>query len=323
MILNLFKKNILPIGIDLGSGYLKMAQLRQDGEGLHLHAASVEQTPRGLASGSAEWQKWVAATVHDLAGKGSFHGREAIAAMPSDEMFIEQFQIDRVAEKEVEAAVMEKIAKKLPFGPEDAMIKQVLTDNNSNGHYDVLVMAVERQKVDRHLAIYEKAGLDIKGIGVWPVACINTYVNFFGRRQADSGMTALLIEVGTSHTNIIICRHNELLFARAISIGMEQINQGQMTDRLIAEIDACVRYFESNSDQCKVQRMVFFSDRNANMSVCEKIAELAKSLQMPAQIGDVLAAIGVGNEGHVAIDRRGPKLNWAMAFGLSLEGMQQ
>jgi len=133
-------------------------------------------------------------------------------------------------------------------------------------------------------------------------------------------MTALLIEVGTHHTNIIICKYSELLFARVIHIGMEQIIQGQMSDRLISEIDACVRYFESNSGQCKVQRMVFFSDRNVNMAVCEKIAEFAKSLQVPAQIGDVLAAIGIENEGHVAIDRRGPKLNWTMAFGLSLEG---
>jgi hypothetical protein len=43
-------------------------------------------------------------------------------------------------------------------------------------------------------------------------------------------------------------------------------------------------------------------------------------LQIPAQIGDVLAAIGVGSNGQVAIERRGPHLNWAMAFGLSLEG---
>jgi Tfp pilus assembly PilM family ATPase len=322
MILNIFKKNILPIGIDLGSGYLKMAQIRRDDDGLHLHAASVEETPRGLSAGSAEWQRWVAQTVHDLSAKGNFHGREAIAAMSPEDMFIEQFQIDRVAEKEVDAVVMEKIAKKLPFDPSDAMIKQVLTDNNSNGHFDVLVMAAERQKVDRHLAIYEKAGLNIKGIGVWPVACINSYVNFFGRRKADADMTALLVEIGSSHTNIVICKYSELLFARVISIGMEQIEQDQVADRLMSEIDACVRYFETNSGQCKIQRVVFFSDRNVNRVVCEKIAELARSLQVPAQIGDVLAAIGIENEGHVSIDRRGPKLNWAKAFGLSLEGGQ-
>lgn len=320
MILNLFKKNIFPIGIDIGSGFLKMAQIRKNDQGLHLHAASVEQIPENLQAGTPAWQRWIAQTVRDITTNGKFHGKEAVAVMPPEDMFIEQFQIPRVAEKDVDLAVMKKIAKKLPFDSKKAMIKQVLTDNNNNGHFDVLVMAAEREKVDRHLAIYEKAGLNIKGIGVWPVACINAYVNFFGRRKADLDMIALLIEIGSTHTNIIICRHEELLFARVISIGLEQIDQGQMADRLVAEIDACVRYFESNSGSCKVQRMVFFSDRNVNRVVCEKIAELAKSLQVPAQIGDVLAAIGIGSNGQIAIDRRGPQLNWALAFGLSLEG---
>lgn len=133
-------------------------------------------------------------------------------------------------------------------------------------------------------------------------------------------MVALLIEIGVSHTNIIICRHDKLLFARVIQIGFKQISQGQMTQRLISEIDACVRYFESNSGHSKVQRMVFFSDKNVNRSICEKIADLAKAMQIPAQIGDVLAAIGIGANEKIAIDRRGPQLNWAMAFGLSLEG---
>ena len=320
MLLDLFKKNVFPIGIDLGSGYLKMAQIRKDDRCLSLHAASIEQMPEDLEHGTAEWQRWIARKLGALVTKGKFAGKEAITVMPPEDMFIEQFQIPRMPEKQVEEAVLAKVADKLPFDSKNAMIKQVLSENKGNGEFDVLIMAAERQKVDRHLAIYEKAGLTIKGIGVWPIACINTYVNFFGRRQADSGMVALLIEIGVSHTNIIICRHDKLLFARVIQIGFKQISQGQMTQRLISEIDACVRYFESNSGHSKVQRMVFFSDKNVNRSICEKIADLAKAMQIPAQIGDVLAAIGIGANEKIAIDRRGPQLNWAMAFGLSLEG---
>jgi Tfp pilus assembly PilM family ATPase len=320
MLFNLFKKNIFPIGIDLGSGFLKMAQLKQNDQGLILHAAIIEEIPEDMEHGTPKWQRWVAQTLGAAVAKGKFTGKEAIAVMPPEDMFIEQLHIPRMPEKQVQEAVLKKVAKKLPFDSENAMIKQVITENKSSGEFDALVMATEREKVDRNLAIYEKAGLSIKGIGVWPIACINTYVNFFGRRHSDMGIVSLLIEIGTNRTNIIICRHSELLFARVIQFGFKQIDQGQMAQRLISEIDACVRYFESNSGHSKVQRMVFFADRNVNRTICEKMTELAKALQIPAQIGDVLAAIGVGSNGQVAVERRGPHLNWAMAFGLSLEG---
>lgn len=320
MAFDLFKKHVFPIGIDLGSGYLKMAQIKQDHQGLSLYAASAEQVPDDLEHGTATWQRWVAQTLGTAVAKGHFSGKDAITVMPPEDMFIEQFQIPRVPKKQVEETVLAKVAGKLPFDSKNAMIKQVITDNKDNGEFDVLIMAAEKEKVDRHLAIYEKAGLSVKSIGVWPEACVNTYVNFFGRRDTDLAQVTLLIEIGSRHTNIIICRHNELLFARVIQIGFEQIYQDQMVQRLFSEIDACVWYFEANSSQSRVQRMVFFSDRNVNRSVCEKMAELAKAMQVPAQLGDVLAAIGVGNNETISIDRRGPQLNWAMAFGLSLEG---
>jgi Tfp pilus assembly PilM family ATPase len=320
MLFNLFKKNVFPIGIDLGGSFLKIAQLKQEDQGLILHAAFIEDMPEDLEHGTPGWQRWVAQTLSAAIAKGKFTGKEAVAVMPPEDMFIEQLHIPRMPENQVDQAVLEKAATKFPFDSKDAMIKQVITEDKSSGEFEALVMATEKEKVDRHLAIYEKAGLSIKSIGVWPVACINTYVNFFGRRQSDLGTVALLIEIGTNRTNIIICRHSELLFARVIQFGFKQIDQGQMAQRLISEIDACVRYFESNSGHCKVQRMVFFADRNVNRTICEKMTELAKALQIPAQIGDVLAAIGVGSNGQVAVERRSPHLNWAMAFGLSLEG---
>jgi type IV pilus assembly protein PilM len=319
---NLFKKRTLPIGVDLGSGFIKIAQLKLGEENsLRLHAAALQQKPEELQSGTAAWQRWACEATKKLISSKDFVGKEIVAAIPSDDMFIEQFQIPSVPDDQIHQSVLAAAAKKLPFDPNDAMLKHVVTSNKNNGHLDVLVMATEREKIDRNLAIYEKAGLNIKGIGVWPMACINSYTNFFGRREADHDIVAMLLEIGAKHTNIIICKHNELLFARVIAIGLEQINKGELSQRFLSEMEACCRYFETNSKESKIERLVFFSDRNAGRAVCDKIAQFAKLTQIPAQIGDVLAAIGIGEKGQAAIDRRGPQPNWSKAFGLSLEGI--
>ena len=91
----------------------------------------------------------------------------------------------RIAEDKIRDAVLGKIAGRLPFESKDALVQFVVT--NAAAETDVLVMATERTKVDRHLAIYEKAGLQVQSIGVWPLAMVACYTNFFGRRRSDVG----------------------------------------------------------------------------------------------------------------------------------------
>jgi Tfp pilus assembly PilM family ATPase len=322
MFLNLLKKKICPIGIDPGSGYIKMSQLRREDNGLVLNAAAISEMPKDIAAGSADWQRWIAETSANLIANNKFIGREVIASIPSEDIFIDQFQISRVPESQLNEAITSKLAKKLPFNIKDAIIKHVCNDNKSNGHFDVLVMVTERQKIDRNLAIYEKAGLTIKGMCVWCVAGVNVYTNFFGRRQTDKDAVVLLLEMGVRHTNVMICKHNNLLFARRITIGYEQLMQGHGAERLVSEIDACCRYYESLNNSDKIERLILFSDKNVNRKICEKIADFAQMKQMPAQIGDVMAAVNVQSARLNDIDRRGPQPNWAMSFGLSLEGLK-
>jgi hypothetical protein len=44
-------------------------------------------------------------------------------------------------------------------------------------------------------------------------------------------------------------------------------------------------------------------------------------MQVPAQIGDVISAVEINHGPECIIDRRNCKVDWATAFGLSLEGL--
>jgi hypothetical protein len=69
--------------------------------------------------------------------------------------------------------------------------------------------------------------------------------------------------------------------------------------------------------------LIFLSNRAADRNIYEKIAQ---KLEMPAQIGDCLAAVNMndasGNDKEQQsgnpIDRRDCQMNWSVAFGLSL-----
>jgi hypothetical protein len=123
---------------------------------------------------------------------------------------------------------------------------------------------------------------------------------------------------------VVVCRGSHLLFARVIPIGFNQMSQAESLPRMIAEVDACGRYYETMPGSKSVERLVFLSGSNVNRVVCDQVAELAQRMQIAAQIGDVLSAVRVDPlEQKCMVDRRNSRVDWAMSFGLSLDGLTE
>ena len=173
----LSKSHAYSIGIDAGDDSLKLVQLGENGNGMSLFAGKSENLPEEVKAGTSQWQRWAIDTIRKLTSNGNFRGKDAVATMPCREVFIDNIKMPKVNENEkVEDAIFSKVKQKLPFEPikENTMIKYIPMEQDN-----ILVIAVERKIIDRHLAIYEKAGLSIKSIGIWPTAMANCYIKFF------------------------------------------------------------------------------------------------------------------------------------------------
>ncbi len=320
----LLKKNIYSIGIDIGYDDVKLAQLGSNGHGLSLIAGNSKNRPEEIQPNSSEWQRWAIDAMHLMTAYGDFRGREIIAAMPTNDVFIDHMKKPKVENRKLDDAIFSKIKQKLPFESlrDNTMMQCIPTEEDN-----VLVMAVERRMIDRHLAIYEEAGLAIKTIAVWPVALANCYVRFFGRRQSDLDSVVMLICIESDCTNIVVCRHKNLLLARSIGIGVKRFDDEQAVTRLVMELTACKRQFGLMYRNARIERLIFLSGRSVAKEIC---ATIAKQLEMPAQMGDCLSAVDIARscrlgrnnsnkkDAGTRIERRDSDVNWAVAFGLSL-----
>jgi len=309
----LLKHHTCPIGVDIGDDNLKLAQLEKGKKGISLIAWNSKDRPAGLITGSSDWQKWALETIRELTAGSNFRGKEAIAAIPSSEVFIDHIKMAGTKDDKLEDAILPKIKQKLPVDPEKAMIKYIPTEEDN-----VLVIAVEQKKIERHLAIYEKTNLRVKSISIWPLALINSYTGFFCRRKTDINSVVMLLDIETGCTNIVICRHKNLLFARSIPIGAKQMESDKMVTKLVLELTACRRHFCSMHKKAPIERLIFLSGLPAGNIDRDIRKTIAKELEMPAQIGDCLAAVEIANSAGSGLDRRGCKTNWATAFGISL-----
>jgi Tfp pilus assembly PilM family ATPase len=230
-------------------------------------------------------------------------------------ILIDPISVPRSALNRINEIIPQKLQKRLPFPIENALFQHVVIEageKNESDSVDVLAISANREDINRHLAIYEKAGLEVAGI---------SFMSFFCRRENELDTTAILINVGTNHTNVAITRGKNLLFARVMSIGYVQLEQGQMVQRLFSEIDTCMQYFGGSAAADQIGRIVFLAGTGASRTLCDKLAGLAQKMQVAAQIGDVLSAVEINHSPECLIDRRNCKVDWATAFGLSLDGL--
>jgi Tfp pilus assembly PilM family ATPase len=328
LMFKLSKSRAYSIGVDVGDDNIKLVQLGENGSGIIIVAGKSENLPEGIKAGSSQWQRWAIDTIRQMTSNSDFRGKEVVASMPYREVFIDNIKMPKADAKEIEDAIFSKIKQKLPFEPikENTMIKYIPME-----HDNTLVVAVERKTIDRHLAIYEKAGLSIKSIGIWPIALANCYNRFFGRRQPDTDTTVLLVCIEKNCTNVVICRHKNLLYARSLSIGLSQLNNKKSVNKLVLDLTECRRQFDSMNPRGQIERLIFLSSQTTiDRETCVTIA---KQLDIPAQVGDCLAAVEITEPSRLGgksnskeekdstrtpINRRNCEANWATAFGLSL-----
>ena len=318
-----FRRQVYPIGIDVGSDSIKMAQLAHGRKGPCIVAAASQKVPEGLVSSSSEWQRWAADAVKKMTSNGTFRGREVITAMPADDVFIEQITVPKVSNDKLKEVVLSKVQQKLPFDPTDALLKYVVTAERngratSETTQEVLVMVAERLKCERLIAMCENAGLQVNAVSVWPMAMAHSYTKFFAKRSSDKQVVVMLLETGANSTKVVICRGKELLFARLIPLGFKKLTGEEMIKRLILEILACERFFESVQGAGRIERLVYLSGRAADKNICDHLTQLAQRWHVAAQIGDVLGAVEIKSHYGYGFDRRGCHVNWATVFGLSL-----
>lgn len=325
------KSPAYPIGVDIGDDSLKLAQLTSNGKDVSLIAGRSERRPETVKPGSAAWQRWAVEAIREATANHGFHGRNVTAAIPASAVFIDHVKVGtqfysklrngsamlKTNDEKLSQVILSKVKQKLSFESDDAMIKYLPAEDDN-----VLVMGTERKIIDRHLAIYEKAGLTIKSIGAWPVALATCYTRFFGRRKADLKAIVMLLDVQANCTNLVICRHKNPLFACSIPIGAKQLEDETIVTRLIFELTACRRQFASMHRSAHIERLIVLSGPAVDANTYTTIA---RQMEIQAQIGDCLAAVEIDNPYHSPIDRRNgnANVNWATAFGLSLSMTQK
>ena len=356
MALRVKKQRILPIGVDFGSGCLKIAQLATGPLGLELLAVgSAELSGEQAGEPNERMQVLLANTRRILASSG-FRGRKAALALPAAAVISQIVKVPFGMPPVVDAAVREELRDRLPLPVSDAVIRHFPTGAGADGLQDLherLAVVVSRRDVKAYLDLARKAQLDVVSVDVEMCALAECFARLM-RRAADASRTLLLLDIGAESTQLVLTRGSRIAFARNIDFGGRRLDariaelmgvdhasaaglRRQMIDgdmdvaatddlmRLLSppiveaseHISECIKESETIRHGPAPERIVFAGGQAHDPKLCEAIAQ---RLQLPAEMGDPLTGIRRPEAEDLpeGIDLRQPHPSWAVVIGLGL-----
>ncbi len=307
--LRFLTNHVYPIGVDAGDDALTLAQMAKDINGIRLLAADRIECPGDMRPGSIAWQEWAVEAIAESVTEGRFQGRKVIAAQSAGDVFVETIKMPQLAEDELQHAIINRILPTLKIDPDNLLIRHVRSNSKN-----IFVMASDRAKLLRHMAMYEKARLKVEAISVWPMAALGAYASLWARHVGQDDPVALL-DIGRKSTRIVICDSVNLYFAHPSSVGATDLESDRMVDLLGSEMDSCRVKFKSTYKESRVDHIIFVSGHSVDKNIYTAIARRA---QMSAQIGDCLDAVRIRQPELADLRNHAPHANWITAMGLSL-----
>lgn len=242
-------RRVSPIGIDLGARSIKLVQMTGDRSRL-IDAARVELPPLGEKP-TAEQQatRLIEGLRKGLDGR-AFKGRDAVICLNDKQLFLQSVRVPKQSGIELDRAVAQEAAARVPFGVEDAEIRYLESADVRQGDTtlrEVVVFACQRAVLRQALEVVEAARLSPVGVDVEPAAIVRSYATQF-RRDDDRKARALVVHVGYTRTSAVIAQGEELLFVKYIDIGGQNFDQA-VARHLRMELPEAISLRKHNGDR--------------------------------------------------------------------------
>lgn len=207
------------IGLDIGSGYLKIVQLKDTKDGYELELFDMLPLPPELiVDGSIIDSLRVVDSLKELARKAKIKSKDVVISMAGhSSVIIKRVALPDMSEEELHESIKFEAEQYIPFDIEDVNLDfQILGPKEEPGQMDVILVAVKRDIINEYLSVVKEAGFNCQIVDVNSFALENIYeVNY----EIESGKNIALVNIGASTINMNILKGGMSVFTRDSAVG--------------------------------------------------------------------------------------------------------
>ena len=207
------------IGLDIGSGYLKLVQLKDVKGGYELELFEmVPLPPELIVDGSIIDSLRLVDSLSELARKAKVKTKEAVISMAGhSSVIIKRVSLPDMSEEELSETIRFEAEQYIPFDIDDVNLDfQILGPKEEPGQMDVILVAVKKDVINEYISVLKDAGFNCTIVDVNSFALENIYeVNY----EIDPTKNVAIVNVGASTININVLKGGISVFTRDSAVG--------------------------------------------------------------------------------------------------------
>jgi type IV pilus assembly protein PilM len=218
------------VGLDVGSGFIKVAVIDHSGdvpevERLVVHPLGVD----AIVDGEVMDPGLVAETIDTLFVEEGIHDRDVVASVGGRDLIIKPIQMDRMKKVDARDVIRWEAEQHVPFDMDDVQLDFEITDPEGEGlQMSVLLVAAKRELVENKVALLEEANLAPRIIDVDAFALHNSLeLNYPEAMKGISG----LVSIGHETTNVSILEDGVPVLTRDLSFGTRRLSLDLQRER--------------------------------------------------------------------------------------------
>ena len=207
------------IGLDIGSGYLKLVQLKDTKGGYELELFDMLPLPPELiVDGSIIDSLRLVDSLKELARKARVKTKDvtiSIAGLAS--VIVKRVSLPDMSEDELSESIKFEAEQYIPYDIDDVNLDfQILGPKEEPGQMDVILVAVKKDIINEYLSVVKEAGFNCQIVDVNSFALENIYeINY----EIEPEKNVALVNIGASTMNMNILKGGISVFTRDSAVG--------------------------------------------------------------------------------------------------------
>ena len=207
------------IGLDIGSSYLKVVQLKEKKGAYELAAFDVMQLPPELVvEGSIIDSIRLVECIKELLKRAKIKAKECVLGISGHtSVIIRRITLPEMSEEELSESIKFEAEQYVPFDIDDVNIDfQILGPMDEPGQMDVMLVAVKKDVITEYTQVVSEAGLKPVVVDVHAFCIGNAFeIN----NEIDPEHTVALVNIGANTINMNIMKGGLSVFTRDSAMG--------------------------------------------------------------------------------------------------------
>ena len=324
------------VGLDVGSSSVKAVELARKGGKYLLVSLAVEDfAPGAVVNQSIADGLSISMAIGKVFAESGIRTNRVATAVSGHSVIVKKITVGGDTAEELTEAIGEEAERAIQLDLNEVNWDyHVLGEAAGRNLFDVMLVAVKREKILSHTEVIRQAGKNPVVVDIDAFALQNAFAMSY--ETAPDQVNALL-DVGSSVTNINIVRNGAPLFTRDVSAGAGQAppsveapgkdaegtgvgGDGALRsalDPLIHEIHKTFDFFRETSSGVTIQRLYLAGGPASQPGLADTLGE---ELQVPVEVIDPFRKVSLKETRWDAeqVRRLAPRMG--VAVGLALRG---